>query len=328
MNLSQVSKPSRGEPTKRIIVTGGSGFIGARVVWQLRKAGHNVLNVDMMGPDAEAIDIRDLVKLADIFGKFKPEFVFHIAGVANARVALDSPVKAVSHNIQGTATILEAARQVKEVKRVVLASTCWVANAMSNGRLDETSPFLPEGGGHVYTTTKIASELLCRDFEKLYGQAFTILRYGIPYGPGMWPGLVLRNFLDRGFAGEPLTIFGDGSASRKFLHVDDLAAAHVLVLQDVAENQVYNLEGMRFVSVQELAEMVAKFVDDVKIMYKEEPNRAGEFQYFRKLISSDKAYVELGWEPKIDLEEGVRQTVEWYKREMLSRRDMALEARA
>lgn len=308
----------------RVVVTGGAGFIGGHVVRHLREAGHEVLNIDQkrnaecgVGNAESVVDICETDALIETFNAFRPEYVLHLAGVADARDALAHPVKAVQVNVGGTASVLEAARQTG-VKRVILASTCWVANAMGSGILDETQPFLPTGAGHVYTTTKIATELLAHDFHHLYGLRFTILRYGIPYGPGMWPGLVLRNFLDNAFAGKPLTIFGDGSASRRFVYVEDLAWAHVLALQQVAENQVYNLEGMRFVTIKELAELVSRLLGGVEIVYREEPTRVGEFQYFRKILSSNKAYIELGWEPRIDLEEGVRRTIEWYKREVVN----------
>lgn len=296
----------------KCIVTGGNGFIGRHVVEALRQHQHDVSVVDVAG-DRTPVDICDTRAVLAEFQRVRPQVVFHLAGVADARDALNLPVKAVTINVGGTASVFEAARQAG-IKRVILASTCWVANAMGIGLLDEHATFLPEGGGHVYTTTKIACEMLAHDFHKLYGLPFTILRYGIPYGPGMWSGLVLKNFLDRAFSKQPLIIFGDGSASRRFVYVGDLAKAHVLALQDVATNQIYNLEGMRFVTVKELAELVSRLVGGVEIQHKEELSRVGEFTYFRKLISSNKAYIDLGWAPEVDLEEGVRRTIEWYKR--------------
>ncbi len=299
---------------QKCIVTGGNGYIGGNVVKALKNTGYEVQVIDVAG-DSLNVNICDTDHLIQVFQEVKPDYVFHLAAIANARTALENPLQAVNVNVVGTTSVLEASRKCG-VKRVILASTCWVANAMTSGILNETTSFLPEGGGHIYTTTKIASEYLVRDFQKLYGVPFTILRYGIPYGPGMWPGLVLRSFLDRAFAKEPLTIFGDGSASRRFVFVDDLAQAHVLALQDIAVNQVYNLEGMRFVTLKELAELVGKLLGGVDIVYKEEPNRIGELQYSRKLISSHKAYIDLGWEPQVDLEEGVRRTIDWYRQEI------------
>lgn len=309
----------------RCLVTGGSGFIASHVVKALKTAEHNVKVLDINNTADYVLDISNTAGLIEIFKEARPEIVFHIAAIADAREALANPVKAVQINIGGTASVLEAARQTL-VKRVILASTCWVGNAMGSGILDETAPFNPVGGGHVYTTTKIASEMLAHDFHSLYGLNFTILRYGIPYGAGLWPGLVLRNWLDQVTKGQPITIYGDGSASRRFVYVDDLAYAHILALQDIATNQTYNLEGMRAVTIKELAEVFKELWGDVEIIFKPEPTRVGEFQYLRKVISNAKANVELGWEPKTDLRYGVAKTIEWYKKEILASKEQVTKS--
>jgi len=300
----------------RCLVTGGNGFIGSRVVQALRNAEHDVRIVDIKGAADYSVDICNTPQLAEAFSDAQAKIVFHIAAIADARYALNNPVKAVDINLKGTVSVFEAARQAG-VKRVILASTCWVANAMNSGILDESASFLATGGGHIYTTTKIASEMLAHDFNALYGLNFTILRYGIPYGPGIWSGLVLRNWLDRAASGQPIVIYGDGSASRRFLYIDDLAEAHVLALQDVAANQTYNLEGMRAITLKELADTFQQMWDKIDVEYKIEPTRVGEFQYLRKIISNAKAYVELGWEPKTDLESGLRRTIAWYRSEVV-----------
>ncbi|MFQ5875572.1 MAG: NAD-dependent epimerase/dehydratase family protein, partial [Dehalococcoidia bacterium] len=172
----------------QVIVTGGSGFIGSHVIDALRCAGHTVTNVDIrnggQGDHYTSMDIRDVDQLARVMERHGRNAVFHLAGIANARQALDDPVTAVDMNVRGTASVLEAARQAG-VHRVIQASTVWFYNAVDRlspagstepRLLDEASPVLPQGGGHVYTTSKIASELLCHDFYKLYGQEFTVLR--------------------------------------------------------------------------------------------------------------------------------------------------------
>ncbi len=297
-----------------IVVTGGRGFIGSHVVDALGRAGHDVAVMDLSGPDP--VDILDTQRVQALFKTMGPDAVVHTAAIADARRALGDPVLAMRVNVEGTASVLDAARRAG-VQRVILSSTCWVANAMAEGVLTEDAPFRASGGGHVYTTSKLASEFLAHDFHALYGLNFTVLRYGIPYGPRMWPGLVLRNWCDLAAAGKPIAIFGDGSASRRFVYVEDLAEAHLLALQKVAENQVYNLEGMRSVTIKELAEVFCREWPGTRVEYREEPTRIGEVRFLRKVLSNAKAYCELGWEPRTDLEEGVRRVVAWYRSQVM-----------
>jgi UDP-glucose 4-epimerase len=305
----------------KCVVIGGSGFIGSHVVDALKGCGHDVTNVDLRPSEfAERqfqVDVRDIESLKPILKEYGKDGVYHIAAIADARKALENPVGAVDINIGGTVAVLEAAR-CSGVQRVFLASTVGVYNAGnhngSSATIMEDEPITMSGGGHVYTTSKIASELLYHDFNRLYGLNFTIFRYGIPYGPRMWPGLALRTFLDNAYAGQPIKIFGDGSAVRQFVYVEDLAYAHALALKPEASAQTYNLEGDRSVTIKELAETVAKFVKGLKIEYVIDPARRGEMKVARK-ISNSKARQELGWKPKVTLEEGVKRVVTWYKKQ-------------
>lgn len=312
-----------------ITVTGGSGFIGSHVIDALRNEGHSVTNIDMVdrgnADNFEKADIRDVDQITEALTKNKIEVVFNLAAIANARQALDDPITAVDMNIKGAAVVLEAAKRAS-VKRVVMASTVWYFNAVDRTIpenhtgpkiLDETSQILPEGGGHIYTTSKIAAEILCHDFQKLYGQEFTILRFGIPYGPRMWPGLALRAFMDNVFSDKPIQIFGDGSAVRRFVYVEDIAKAHCLALSDAAINQTYNLEGERDVTIKELAETVTKHAGKGTIEYVIDPSRRGELVMDSIEISNAKAERDLGWKPETQLDEGVRRAVNWYQSEVL-----------
>jgi UDP-glucose 4-epimerase len=279
----------------------------------LKQAGHEVLVLDLgIHPhreDVEFFDV-DIVNYPAVLEATQGcNYIFHLGAISNVNVAFQDPLRCVAVNIQGTANVLEAARQNK-ARRFVMASTVWVYTGARDNNVHEDSPFFMPGAGHVYTSSKIASELLCHDYWQLYQLPVTILRYGIPYGPRMREALLIPIFLKKAFAGEPLTISGDGSQYRNFIYVEDLARAHLLAMDDKAINQTYNLEGTHKITVREVAETINRLLGGgVKIEYT--PARPGD--YGGKEVSAEKAKRELDWEPMVDFEEGMKKTVAWFR---------------
>ena len=134
--------------------------------------------------------------------------------------------------------------------------------------VDENTPLNINKREHIYTSSKVAAESLIQSYSELYDQDFTILRYGIPYGPRARGGTVLPIFVRLASEGKPLTIQGDGSAHRKFIYVEDIARANALAISDNACNEVLNLEGPRNISVKEVADIVNDLFDGkVEINY-------------------------------------------------------------
>ncbi len=311
-----------------ILVTGGSGFIGSHIIETLKNEKHNVFNIDKnissFGDFYENIDINDTAKIEVFLKKNSIDYVYHIAAIANARRSLENVQETFINNVAGTASILNASSNCN-VKKVILASTVWVYNAADknsgtkkNGNiiLDENCKFLPECGGHFYTTSKLSSEFICQDFKALKNLNFTILRYGIPYGPRMWPGLVLRSFTENALSKKPIIINGDGSAKRRFIHVKDLAKGHLLALNEKADNQIYNLEGDKDITIKQLAELVSKNIEEVDIKYVTDKTRVGEFKTDSIEISNQKIKNELGWYIDISIEDGVRSYIDWFKKNL------------
>jgi len=226
--------------------------------------------------------------------------------MANVDDIHKSPLETAIINFQGVVNVLEAIRRYGG--RLIFASTVWVYTLAEGEMVDENTPLLVQNVNHTYTASKAAAELYIHSYNKLYGVDFTILRYGIPYGPRGRAGTVIANFTNSALKGEPLVIYGDGNQYRNFIYVEDLAQGNVAALKEVAKNQTYNLEGLRPVSIKEIAETVKRVVGNVKIEYKEA--RPGDYK--AKIVSAEKAKEELGWEPKVDLEEGIRRYTEWY----------------
>jgi UDP-glucose 4-epimerase len=293
-------------------VTGGAGFIGSHVVDRFADDGHDVVVVDVRSPHRPDVEFHD-VDLLDLPGLVRAtrgcEFVFHLAGVSNVNEAHDHPVETTEVNITGTAKVWEAARR-NEVRRAVLASTVWVyAGARGPGPLAEDIPFHLPDAGHIYTSSKIACELVVHNYYDLYGQDFTILRYGIPFGPRMRQELVIPRFVRMALDGEPITVHGDGSQYRNYIYVEDLVDAHARTLNDAAVNEVFNLEGPDPVTIRRVVESIRDAVGH-HVVIEFLPARAGD--YPGRVVCAEKARELLGWEPSITFEDGLRRYIDWY----------------
>jgi UDP-glucose 4-epimerase len=295
----------------RVVVTGGSGFIGSHVVDQLVLAGHDVVVVDVGGrwrnpaADYRSADVFDAAALAAAVSG--TQAIFHLAGAADVNEVAADPVRAVRLNVEGTAQVLDAARHAG-VDRVLLASTVWVYGAtVGEGERTETAPVDVRRAGHVYVATKLAAEMLVHSYREMYGQRFTILRYGIPYGPRMRDALVVARFVRAAREGQPITIAGTGEQQRNYVYVEDIADAHVRALSVAAADQTLALEGGAPVSVREIADTVCDLVRSVPIEHV--PARAADYEGVS--ISGNLAKELLDWAPVTPFAAGVRRYLDW-----------------
>jgi UDP-glucose 4-epimerase len=299
----------------RVAVTGGCGFIGSHVVDHLVSAGHDVMVIDKHKEWASA-PAEYLV--GDVFddGALESaldgrEMVFHLAGGADVNEVTTRPLDAVRLNVEGTARVLDAARR-RGCRRVILASTVWVYGATAGySERTEDAPVDLRLTGHLYVATKLSAEMLMHSYLEMYGQDFTILRYGIPYGPRMRDALVVARFVRAARKGEPITIAGTGEQQRNFVYVEDLAEAHVRTLGDAAANQTLALEGDTPVSVAEIAETVQSLVRQVPVRYVN--GRAAD--YAGVSITNRLAKELLNWSPTTPLAEGIRRYLAWLDKE-------------
>jgi len=295
----------------KVLVTGGSGFIGSHVVDKLAQNGHEPRILDLVpSPWHDPGDVESaIVDLADapaVSGAVRGcDAIVHLAAMADVYQVVEQPERTDAVNVRGTFNLLEAAR-AEGVSRFLYASTIWVyGNAPGPQPHDEdTAVVLPP---HLYTATKLAGEMYCHSYETLYGLSTTILRFGIPYGPRARPAAVVPAFIAKAKAGTPLTIAGDGSATRQFVYVEDLADGVVAALAPAGAGRVYNLVGDELVSVREIAEAVQEIVADVPIEHG--PGRPADLEFGR--ASGERAAAELGWRPQTLFRDGVRRYVDW-----------------
>jgi UDP-glucose 4-epimerase len=294
----------------RVLVTGGSGFIGSHVVDKLRGAGHEPVVFDLRPSPHHSSDEIETV-LGDLLdaGALKEamtgcDAVIHLAAAADVGIVAEQPEESERVNTRGTLMVLEAAR-ASGIGRVIYGSTIWAYGDSGNGTIDEDTLLgLPK---HLYTASKVAGEMYCTSYAELYDVSCTILRFGIPYGPRARPSAVIPIFVRKALAGEPLTIAGDGSQGRRFVYVEDLAEGVVGALDRGTDNRIYNLASDTTVTILELAETVQDLVGDVEIVHT--PGRNGDFDGAE--ISSRRAEQELGWRASTPLREGVRRYMAW-----------------
>src|SRR5262249_28105786 len=257
------------------------------------------------------------VDLSDLGGMVQAtrdiDGVFHLAAVSNVNDAYEHPVGTVRINVTGTVNVAAASRR-NQVSRPLLASTVWVyAGAHGDSPLDEEAPFHLPSAGHIYTSSKIASELIAHNYNELYDTPFTILRYGIPFGPRMREQLVIPRFVQMALDGKTITVHGDGSQFRNYVYVQDLAEAHVLALSDDAENDVFNLEGAEPITIRRVTEAIR---DCLGIPLNVEFGEARPGDYAGKEVSAEKVKRVLGWVPTTGFEEGMQRYVDWYLAEL------------
>lgn len=296
----------------RVLVTGGGGFIGSHVVDRLLEREmtprifdlsaspyHSPLEVETFtGSITDAANLDLAMRDCDA--------VIHLAAVADVGHVLADPVLAEEVNTRGTLNVLEAACRAK-VGRVVYGSTTWVYSDCPEQEVDEETPI--PAPRHLYTATKLAGETYCAGYAELYDLESTVLRFGIPYGPRARAAGVVAKFTDLAFEGKALTIAGDGSTTRSFIYVEDLADGIVAALAPEAAGRTYNLSGDEVVTILEIAERVQENTDNCEIVHT--PPRPGDFP--GKTISNERALEELGWKAATDFREGVRKYVEWVR---------------
>jgi UDP-glucose 4-epimerase len=292
----------------KIVVAGGSGFIGSHVVDALLDQGQEVLIYDLEAPRYGQQcafvrgDIRDADRMVRIFKN--GDVVYLLAAEANVNRFLESPLFSNDITANGTLSVLEAARRTS-VARVILASTEWVYGSLPEAGDEEITEDTPyaQNPDHLYTSSKIISEMFCKNYRDLYGVSFTIMRYGIPFGERARPETVTPIFIRRIVRGEPITIHGDGSQSRQFVYVKDLAKGNAACLKSAAANKVFNLNGNKRISVIQIVKTLEEILGKkASLTYIED--RKGNFK--GRFISSEKARQLLGWTPQLEYEDAMR----------------------
>jgi UDP-glucose 4-epimerase len=299
----------------RTIVTGGAGFIGSHLAEALLERGSEVLVVDDLSrgkreqvPEGAELAERDIREsLLDVFTGFRPDVCFHLAAQADVRVSVANPVVDAAVNVLGSVQVLHAAQ--KHGAKVVFSSTGGAIYGECERPAREDDPLEPLS---PYGAAKLAAETYLETWRRLHGGGHAVLRYANVYGPRQEAGLeggVVAIFFERMSRGEPATIYGDGRQTRDFVHVADIVAATIAAAE---ADGVFNVASGIETSVVELHDLCRRIAGS-EGEPRFEPERLGEIH--RSVLDPSRARSQLGWAPRLSLEDGLRATWEWFQQE-------------
>lgn len=293
---------------QRVLVTGGSGFIGGALVDAFHTdATVRVLDTNPRGDEPDDVhviegDIRDESVLDEAMEGV--DTVYHQAAIVSVEASIDNPLRSHSVNVAGTLQVLEAAR--RHDARAVVASSAAVYGDPDNVPISETDPLEPTS---PYGLEKLALDRYARLYHDLYGLETVTLRYFNVYGPGQSGGDyagVIDVFLERARAGDPIPVHGDGEQTRDFVHIDDVVEANRLAADTDDVGAAYNVGTGRAVSIERLAEQVRDAVDSTSPIVHTAP-REGDIRHSCADIS--RARERLNFRPSIDLGPGLETVV-------------------
>ena len=304
----------------KVVVTGGAGFIGSNLAEELLKK-HEVTVIDNLSTGRiENLDqimdkinfiegsITNLDLLKEAFSG--SDTVFHEAAIPSVQRSVDNPIASNEANVEGTLKVLVAARDCGVRKVVYASSSSAYGNTPTLPKIEDMKP----NPRSPYAVSKLAGEYYCRVFSEVYGLKTACLRYFNVYGPRQNPhseyAAVIPRFVTRILAHEPPVIYGDGGQTRDFTFVKDVVKANILAGESPAEG-VFNIACGKRVSLNELAGKIME-ITGIKVEMSYEGARPGDVRDSLADISS--AGDKLGYKPGFELDSGLRETVEWFRK--------------
>ena len=310
----------------KIVITGGAGFIGSHLAENLCKNGHEVVVVDNLDSyypieykkrnldiilkykNASFVkgDVCNLDFLKTVIDK-KIDFVFHEAAQPGVRFSVENPFRPNNVNILGTLNVLQSSLE-SNVDRVINASSSSIYGKVEYLPFDEKHPTQPIS---PYAVSKLAAEHYCRVFYEIHGLPTVSLRYFTVYGPRMRPDLAISIFTEKMLKNEPITIFGDGTQTRDFTYIDNIIDCNMkLINTNKDDGKVLNVGESKRTNINEIANYLKEIIGSSSEIHYVEVQK-GDAKHTLADINLAKKLI--GYEPKIDILEGLRRYVLWFK---------------
>ena len=323
----------------KLLVTGGAGFIGSAVIRRAIAAGHTVLNVDKLTYAANLDNLKDVDQSAAyrfeqrdicdgpamraLMDDFKPDTVMHLAAESHVDRSIDGPRDFIETNIIGTFALLEAARGyvaeggARDNFRFHHVSTDEVFGSLGAvGLFTETSPYQPNS---PYSASKASSDMLARAWRETFGLPVVVTNCSNNYGPCQFPEKLIPVVIIAALEGRTIPIYGKGDNIRDWLYVEDHADALLLVAEKGVDGETYNIGGRAERTNLELVKMICAILDEKLPASTHRPHES-LIEFVKDRPGHDARYAidctkierELGWTPSLTIDDGMRQTVEWY----------------
>jgi len=314
---------------KKIVVTGGSGFIGSNLIKFLLKKKYFVINIDSLKYSANPyntknlnknknyaffkLDLNNKNKIVKILKKYKPEGIFNLAAETHVDRSIDNPYNFIHSNILGTYNLLESILKYKKKIKLVHISTDEVYGDVLVGRSDEEYPYKPSS---PYSSSKASSDHLVRAYIRTYKIPAMISNCCNNYGPNQFPEKLIPKLIFNIINNKPLPIYGKGKNSREWMHVQDHCEALLMIYIKGKIGESYNIgSGVNIKNIDIAKKLLriakkksSKISEKVKIKFiKDRPGHD-----FRYALNNKKILKKLGWKTKISLHDGLLRTFNWY----------------
>ncbi|GJL96314.1 MAG: NAD-dependent epimerase [Hyphobacterium sp.] len=315
----------------KIVVTGAAGFIGYHAVKSLLATGHSVLAIDNLndyydakiktdrleniGADKsfcfEQVDVADHRRIVDIFQKYAPSRVLHLAAQAGVRYSIENPFTYIESNIRGHLSILEAVRNTPSIRHLIYASSSSVYGNNTDAPFSEGDRV--DKPVSLYAATKRADELMSESYSELYQIPQTGLRFFTVYGPWGRPDMAYWSFTKAILASTPINVYNGGELERDFTYIDDVIQAIIRIVEDVPKNKsnrIYNIGGSHPRNLHEFIDIISSACGKTAIC-KNYPMQKGDV--YCTYADLTKIKEDYHYKPEITLEIGIPKFVNWYK---------------
>jgi UDP-glucose 4-epimerase len=315
----------------KILITGGAGFIGSTLAETLVSKGADVTIVDaMIAPyGANPYNLASIKKkITFVKGDVRSkrlmrklvkdkQYVFHLAGQTGRVISMDNPWFDTDINIDGTLTVLDAMKKTKSKGKIIFASSRGVIGEPLYLPVDEKHPLRPKD---VYGANKLVAEHYCFLYAQEYGLQATVLRFNNIYGPKCQIRSnhygTINLFTAYALTGKPMTVYGSGGQTRDYVYVTDVVSALIAAMATKANQETFFVASNTEVSLLEIVNIIKKHVKKAKHVMLPYPDYFGKLDFDRFICSYDKIHKKLGWSPKVSIEEGIKRTIMYYKKNL------------